>query len=195
MMSDPDSSSEQSVLAASLKSFSEVFRWVLKNILLWLLEKEQKEICDVDNVTELTDEDEGYNSLTSRTAMEKQGIAPSVLSKHGRKRARTREEDLKIVEEDSKEVLVEKFLLLRDAYDDLRDDTTRLEFEIETLKDEQEEKEEEMKLQRIELLHMTEKFKVLENERNGDRQIIENQQKIINECLSTTVVAEEVIET
>ena len=49
MMSDPDSSSEQSVLAASLKSFSEVFRWVLKNILLWLLEKEQKEICDVDN--------------------------------------------------------------------------------------------------------------------------------------------------
>ena len=66
------------------------------------------------------------------------------MSKHGRKRARTREEDLKIVEEDSKEVLVEKFLLLRDAYDDLRDDTTRLEFEIETLKDEQEEKEEEV---------------------------------------------------
>ena len=52
-----------------------------------------------------------------------------------------------------------------------------------------------MKLQRIELLHMTEKFKVLENERTGDRQIIENQQKIINEYLSTTVVAEEVIET
>ena len=52
-----------------------------------------------------------------------------------------------------------------------------------------------MKLQRIELLHLTEKFKVLEHERTGDRQIIENQQKIINEYLSTTVVAEEVIET
>ena len=29
--------------------------------------------CIIFLVTELTDEDEGYNSLTSRTAMEKQG--------------------------------------------------------------------------------------------------------------------------
>lgn len=51
---------------------------------------------------------------------------------------------MKIVEGDTKEVLVEKFLLLRDAYDELKDDNTRLEFEVDSLKDVQEDREEEV---------------------------------------------------
>ena len=61
-----------------------------------------------------------------------------------RRRRQIREEDLRIVESDTKEVLIEKFLLLRDAYDELKDDNTRLEFEVESLKDYQEEREEEV---------------------------------------------------
>ena len=41
--------------------------------------------------------------------------------------------------------LIEKFLLLRDAYDELKGDTTRLEFEVESLKDAQDDNEEEVK--------------------------------------------------
>ena len=40
--------------------------------------------------------------------------------------------------------MTEKFLLLRDAYDELKDDTTRLEFEVESLKDAQDDGEEEV---------------------------------------------------
>ena len=60
------------------------------------------------------------------------------------RRKKIREEDLKIVEGDSKEILIEKFLLLRDAYDKLKDENTLLEYENESLKDYQEEREEEV---------------------------------------------------
>ena len=66
------------------------------------------------------------------------------VSKHAKRRRKIRKEDLKIVEGDSKEVLIEKFLLLRDAYDELKDDNTRLEFEVDSLKDDQEDREEEV---------------------------------------------------
>ena len=68
------------------------------------------------------------------------------VSKSYQRRKQIRQEDLKIVETDTKEVLIEKFLLLRDAYDELKDDTTRLEFELESLKDAQDDGEEEVDL-------------------------------------------------
>ena len=68
------------------------------------------------------------------------------VSKSCRRRRQIREEDLRIVESDTKEVLIEKFLLLRDAYDELKDDTTRLEFELESLKDAQDDGEEEVSI-------------------------------------------------
>ena len=51
---------------------------------------------------------------------------------------------MKIVEGDTKDVLVEKFILLRDAYDEILDEKTRLEYEVESLKDDHEELENEV---------------------------------------------------
>ena len=67
-----------------------------------------------------------------------------LASKTKLRRKKIREEDLRIVEGDSKETLTEKFLLLRDAYDKLKDDNTLLEYENESLKDYQDEREEEV---------------------------------------------------
>ena len=50
------------------------------------------------------------------------------------------------MEGDTKEMPTEKFLLLRDAYDKLKDENTLLEYENESLKDYQDEREEEVKL-------------------------------------------------
>ena len=47
------------------------------------------------------------------------------------------------------EILTEKFLLLRDAYDKLKDETTLVQYENESLKDEKEEKEEEVCITRL----------------------------------------------
>ena len=48
------------------------------------------------------------------------------------------------MEGDSKDVLIEKFLLLRDAYDELKDENTNLEYEVESFKDNMGEMEEEV---------------------------------------------------
>ena len=47
------------------------------------------------------------------------------------------------------EILTEKFLLLRDEYDRLKDETTLVEYENESLKDDKEEKEEEVCITRL----------------------------------------------
>merc|ERR1719367_2341513 len=110
------------------------------------------------------------------------------VSKSCRRRRQIREEDLKIIESDTKEVLIEKFLLLRDAYDELKDDTTRLEFEVESLKDAQDDGEEEMRLQKAELVHIKEKLKVLEKENEGNKVIIDRQQQMID-LMSNNVIS------
>ena len=70
-------------------------------------------------------------------------------SKTKLRRKKILEEDLKIVEGDSKEMLTEKFLSLRDAYDKLKDENTLLEYENESLKDYQDEREEEVNTKHI----------------------------------------------
>ena len=69
-----------------------------------------------------------------------------LASKQLKRRRKVRQEDLKIVEGDTKDVLVEKFILLRDAYDEILDEKTRLEYEVESLKDDHEELENEVQL-------------------------------------------------
>ena len=111
------------------------------------------------------------------------------------RRNKIREQDLKIVEEDSKEILMEKFMLLRDAYDQLKDEMTKVEYENESLKDCQEEREQEvfflwnlsmlqsclqMRLQRTELLQLTDRLKVLQKAAESDKNVIANQQQIID---------------
>merc|ERR1711953_1089434 len=88
-------------------------------------------------VNEESEDDEGYGSIA--------GFDPAKYpSKTKLRRKKIREEDLRIVEGDSKETLTEKFLLLRDAYDKLKDENTLLEYENESLKDYQDEREEEV---------------------------------------------------
>merc|ERR1712179_617138 len=87
--------------------------------------------------------------------------------------------DLKIEENLSKEELAEKFELLKTAFEDLRGKMTVLEFEVEHLKDEKVEKEEEIKLQRVELQKLIEFAKILKQEREGDKQTIMQQKEII----------------
>ena len=66
------------------------------------------------------------------------------VSKTKQKRNKVREQDLRIDEEDSIEILSEKFSLLRAAYDKIGDEMTRVRYENESLKDHQEEREEEV---------------------------------------------------
>ena len=111
---------------------------------------------------------------------------------------------MKWFEGHSQEVLIEKFLLLRDAYDELKDDTTRLEFEVESLKDAQDDGEEEviflildcwttiftyiqMRLQKAEILHIKDKLKVLEKENDGNKIIMERQQQMIDSFVLTNM--------
>jgi len=165
-------------LNSVLATAREIFQTVLKNILLWLLDDEHKIMAAEVQVNEDTDEDEGYGSIAS---------SASKISKSSRRRRQIRQEDLKIVESDTKEVLIEKFLLLRDAYDELKDDTTRLEFEVESLKDAQDDNEKEMRLQKAELLHIKEKLKVLEKENDGNKVIIDRQQQMIDSFASNNI--------
>merc|ERR1711874_269676 len=123
-------------------------------------------------VNEESEDDEGYSSIA--------GYDPNKYpSKTKLRRNKIREEDLKIVEGDSKEMLTEKFLSLRDAYDKLKDENALLEYENESLKDYQDEREEELKLQRTDLLHLSESLKVLQKEREGDSIMISHQKEII----------------
>merc|ERR1711874_200855 len=135
-------------------------------------------------VNEESEDDEGYSSIA--------GYDPNKYpSKTKLRRNKIREEDLRIVEGDTKEMLTEKFLLLRDAYDKLKDENTLLEYENESLKDYQDEREEEMKLQRTDLTHLTESLKVLQKEREGDRIIISKQQEIIENYAKDLKVPED----
>jgi len=96
------------------------------------------------------------------------------------RRRKPREEELILVEDNTKDELKEKFILLREAYDDLKEDMIRLEFEVDCLKDDQDEREEEMRLRRSELLKLVELMKVMQEEKEGDKNIIRRQQKIID---------------
>eukprot|EP00092_Neocalanus_flemingeri_P077730 GFUD01096576.1.p1 GENE.GFUD01096576.1~~GFUD01096576.1.p1 ORF type:complete len:197 (+),score=89.74 GFUD01096576.1:35-592(+) len=166
-------SQNSAVVAISLVSLvSQHLQFWLRRVLLWLIDEEGeatvKKIVNEDS----DDDDEGYNSIISTTEIE--------ASNHRGRRRKPREEELNIVAENTKEELREKFILLREAYDDLKDVMTRLEFEVDYLKDDQDEREEEMRLQRTELMHLVELIKVMKEEKEGDKNIIRRQQEIID---------------
>jgi len=138
----------------------------LWEVLVWLMDEEGEKTVKTIVNEESEDEDEGYNS-----------IAEGACKRRGRK---LREADMKFIEEDTKDELKEKLFLLKEAYDDLKDEITRLEFEVDYLKDELEEKEEEMRAQRTDLQHCGEQVKVMQKEKEGDKDRIRRQQEIID---------------
>ena len=128
----------------------------------------KQKITTVFAVNEESEDDEGYSSIAGYDPNKYRKLINKHLkgwweltfslvcvisikrflsaSKTKLRRNKIREEDLRIVEGDTKEMLTEKFLLLRDAYDKLKDENTLLEYENESLKDYQDEREEEVKL-------------------------------------------------
>jgi len=85
-------------LNSILLTAREIFQTVLKNILLWLLDEEHKTLATGVEVNEETDEDEGYGSIAG-------GSSRIKISKSSRRRKEIRQEDLKIIESDTKECL------------------------------------------------------------------------------------------
>lgn len=162
-------------VASVLSTMNEIFQQLLRNLLLWLLDEEHRP-QHLTAVIQEIDEDEGYDSIASKNNSE----AEESASKHIRKRRKTRQEDLNIVEGDSKEILIEKFLLLRDVYDELKDESTNLEYEVESLKDYMGEIEEEMQLQKNELSSTKELLKIFQREKENDKASIIRMQTLID---------------
>merc|ERR1712212_946402 len=96
------------------------------------------------------EEDEGYSSVnrhqsrSSRRARWEEGTKETIL------------EEGQTIEE-----IKQRFSLLREAYEEMRDQMTRIEFEADLLKDEKVEREEEMRLQKAELMKLVEVCSVL----------------------------------
>lgn len=84
-------------------------------------------------------------------------------------------------EEESMEELKQRLLILREAYDEMRDQMTRVEFEADLLKDDKIEREEEMRLQSVELKKLMELCSVLQQARSADKERIGSlQQQLAN---------------
>merc|ERR1712212_1180715 len=87
------------------------------------------------------EEDEGYSSVNRHQS---------------RSSRRASLEEGQTIEE-----IKQRFSLLREAYEEMRDQMTRIEFEADLLKDEKVEREEEMRLQKAELMKLVEVCSVL----------------------------------
>jgi len=116
------------------------------------------------------EEDEGYSSVNrhqSRSSRRARWEGGNV--------------ETKLEEGQTIEEVKQKFSLLREAYEDMRDQMTRIEFEADLLKDEKIEREEEMRLQKAELMKLVEVCSVLHEARSADQQRIASLQQQLAE--------------
>merc|ERR1712098_579670 len=112
-------------------------------------------------VNELSDdEDEGYNFITATTKVE------NARTKRKRK---TQEEEMSFTKESTKEELKAKLTALREAYEGLKDEFTRVEYEVDCLKDDNDQREEELKLKSSELFHLVQLLNLMKEERVRDK--------------------------
>merc|ERR1719369_2699751 len=108
------------------------YRSWLTRLLLWLLGEKDLPVSQAVNDDYVDDESNIHNQQLQN-------------------KRRRGTEDLEIKDDFTKEETTEKFEFLKEAFEELRGKMTRLEFEVEQLLDEKIEKEEEMKLQRVDL--------------------------------------------
>jgi len=135
----------------------------LKRLKAWIVN--DPDMGEQELVNEDTDDDDEFFKETSQTRK--------------RMRKRPKDEDTRLRKEDSREEITEKFNYLKESFNKMKDSITRLEFEVDCLRDEKVEIEEESKLQRGELLKLIEFTKVLKVEKEGDKNTIKIQQEII----------------
>merc|ERR1712223_1544716 len=107
---------------------------------------------------EVEEEDEGYSSVNRHQ---------SRSSRRARWGGGTIETDLE--EGQTIEEIKQRFSLLREAYEEMRDQMTRIEFEADLLKDEKVEREEEMRLQKAELMKLVEVCSLVHESRSADQ--------------------------
>jgi len=119
------------------------------------------------------DEDEGYSSVRREPRAH---------------RARWEKGSEELVgeagEEESMDELKQRLMLLREAYDEIRDQMTRVEFEADLLKDDKIEREEEMRLQKVELRKLVEVCSVLQQARSADKQRISSLQQQVTSLMA-----------
>jgi len=113
------------------------------------------------------EEDEGYSSV----------------NRHQSRRARWEggSKETSLEEGQTIEEIKQRFNLLREAYEEMRDQMTRIEFEADLLKDEKVEREEETRLQKAELMKLVEVCSVLHEARSADQRRIASLQEQLAE--------------
>jgi len=118
-----------------------------------------------------TEEDEGYSTVNR------------VQNRSSRRASRWEGEskETQLEEGQTMEEVKQRFTLLREAYEEMRDQMTRIEFEADLLKDEKVEREEEMRLQKAELTKLVEVCSVLREARSADQQRIASLQQQLTE--------------
>merc|ERR1712098_656835 len=137
------------------------YQYWIRRLLLWLIDEQ-----DLPGRQAVNIDDEGdYEAMEHHV--------------DNLKRKRPETADIDIDDALTKEEIAEKFKLLKEAFEDLKGKMIMLEFEVDHLKDEKAEKEEEMKLHRVELQKLIEFTKVLKQEREGDKHTIKQQKDII----------------
>jgi len=151
------------------------YRYWLRRFLDWLLndaDEDEKMVTKGLFVQddEEGEEDEGYSSVNRHQ---------SRSSRRARWEGGTIE--TKLEEGQTIEEVKQKFSLLREAYEEMRDQMTRIEFEADLLKDEKVEREEEMRLQKAELMKLVEVCSVLHEARSADQQRIASLQQQLAE--------------
>jgi len=153
------------------------YRYWLRAFLEWLLDDKDDEACDkmvtkelIGQDIEVEEEDEGYSSVNRHQ---------SRSSRRARWGGGTIETDLE--EGQTIEEVKQRFSLLKEAYEEMRDQMTRIEFEADLLKDEKIEREEEMRLQKSELMKLVEVCSVLHESRSADQQRIASLQQQLAE--------------
>jgi len=138
---------------------------LVNNTFFWLVDMGEKELVNEEEV----EEDEGYNSFESLRV-------PNV-----RKRDRRELDEHSLSSQGTLEEVKEKFRILKEVYSELKDEHTRVQFEVETLKDDREEREQDLGLFRKEINALQEENKVMIYHRKEDRSIINQQTQFIEQ--------------
>merc|ERR1712215_32841 len=98
----------------------------------------------------------------------------------GRMKKREGQHNFKISKDDTREEITEKFNEMKKELKKMKETITRLEYEVDSLRDEREKREEELRLQRMEILKLVELSKVVKQEMEGDKATIRKQQGVID---------------
>merc|ERR1712142_981075 len=126
----------------------------LRRLKAWITNEaiKEEELVNEESESE-SDEDNQGNIQVRKTKMSKKGGG----------------DKMKIRKEDTREEIIEKFNNMKKELKNMKETVTRLEYEVDSLRDDRDEREEELRMQRMELLKLVELSKVVKQEMEGDK--------------------------